>query len=304
MTQPSPNSDGLRNRPRLAVAYMLSATLLLVGMDGLVKYLAADRGYHVTQIAFLRYAICLVMAFFMARFSATGIGSLRTRRLPGHLWRSACNLITMLTFYVALMLIPLPNAVAIGLATPIFMTILSIPMLGEKVGFARWIAVAGGFIGILLIVRPEAGIVEWGSLSALVSAIFWAFTLVSSRQLSSSEQTHTILFYYALTVVIVLGIAMFWFWRTPTLTDALVFGAIGIMGTVGQFCLNQAFRYGQVSMLAPLDYTGLIWAILLGIVVWDDYPTQMMLIGSAIVIACCLYVLGSGKKTPPVTEEG
>ena len=130
------------------------------------------------------------------------------------------------------------------------------------------------------------------------------FTLVSSRQLSSSEATHTILFYYGMTVVIILGIAMFWFWRTPTLTDALVFGAIGIMGTVGQFCLNQAFRYGQVSMLAPLDYTGLIWAILLGIVVWDDYPTQMMLIGSAIVIACCLYVLGSGKKTPPVTEEG
>lgn len=297
MAHPPSSTDGLRNRPPLAVAYMLASTLLLVGMDGLVKYLAADQGYHVTQIAFLRYSICLVMALFMARFSATGIGSLRTRRLPGHLWRSACNLITMLTFYVALMLIPLSNAVAIGLATPIFMTILSIPLLGEKVRAARWVAVAGGFIGILLIVRPEGGIIEWGSLSALVSAIFWAFTLVSSRQLSSSEQTHTILFYYALTVVIVLGIAMFWFWRTPTLVDALIFGAIGVAGTLGQFCLNQAFRYGQVSMLAPLDYTGLVWAILIGFVVWGEVPTEMMLLGSGIVIACCLYVMRSGKAS-------
>lgn len=274
---------------------MLASTLLLVGMDGLVKWLADDKGYHVTQIAFLRYAICLGIALVMARVSAGGIGTLRTRRLKGHLWRSVCNLITMLTFYVSLMLIPLGNAVAIGLAAPIFMTILSMPMLGEKVSFSRWVAVAGGFVGILLIVRPEGGIVEWGSLSALVSAVFWAFTLVSSRQLSSSEQTHTILFYYALTVVVVLGIAMFWFWRTPNLNDALLFGAVGIAGTAGQFCLNQAFRYGQVSMLAPLDYTGLIWAIVIGLVIWGDFPTPMVLTGSAIVIACCLYILRSGK---------
>lgn len=296
MTHPSLTENGLRNRPPLAAAYMVASAFLLIAMDGLVKWLADDRGYHVTQIAFLRYFICLFMALAMAKISSGGMGSLKTRRLKGHLWRSVCNLVTMLTFYVALMLIPLPNAVAIGLAAPIFMTILSIPMLGEKVSFGRWIAVAGGFVGILLIVRPEGGIIEWGSLSALVSAVFWAFTLVSSRQLSSSEQTHTILFYYALTVVFVLGIAMFWFWRTPPLEDALLFIAIGIAGTFGQFCLNQAFRYGQVSMLAPLDYTGLVWAVAIGYVVWGDFPTPIMLAGSGIVVACCIYIMRSGKK--------
>jgi drug/metabolite transporter (DMT)-like permease len=275
---------------------MLAASLLLVGMDGVVKWLADDRGYHVTQIAFLRYFVCLFMAFGMARMAPQGLGGLRTRRLPGHLWRSVCNLITMLTFYVSLQLIPLPNSVSIGLAAPIFMTILSIPMLGERVGTGRWIAVGAGFIGILLIMRPEGGIIEWGALSALVSAVFWAFTLVSSRQLSSSEATHTILFYYALTVVVVLGIAMFWFWRTPTVEDGLLFLVVGIAGTMGQFCLNQAFRYGEVSMLAPLDYSGLIWAMILGALVWGDFPTPYMLAGSAIVITCCLYILRSGRK--------
>lgn len=276
---------------------MLAASLLLVGMDGLVKWLADDRGYHVTQIAFLRYFVCLFIALGLARMSPQGLGGLHTRRLPGHLWRSVCNLITMLTFYVSLQLIPLPNAVSIGLAAPIFMTMLSIPLLGEKVGPGRWVAVGAGFIGILLIMRPEGDVIEWGSVSALVSAVFWAFTLVSSRQLSSSESTHTILFYYALTVVIVLGIAMFWFWRTPPLEDALLFLAVGIAGTCGQFCLNQAFRYGEVSMLAPLDYTGLVWAMILGALIWGDWPTTYMLAGSGIVIACGLYILRSGKRT-------
>lgn len=275
---------------------MLTASLLLIGMDGVVKWLADDRGYHVTQIAFLRYFVCLFMAFGMARISPHGLGSLRTRRLRGHLWRSICNLITMLTFYVSLQLIPLPNAVSIDLAAPIFMTILSIPMLGERVSTGRWIAVAAGFGGILLIMRPESGVVEWGSLAALVSAIFWAFTLVSSRQLSSSETTHTILFYYGLTVVTILGIAMFWFWRTPTFEDGLLFLVVGIAGTMGQFCLNQAFRYGEVSMLAPLDYSSLVWAMILGALVWGDFPTPYMLAGSAIVITCCLYILRSSHK--------
>jgi len=273
-----------------------------VCMDGIVKWLAHDRGYHVTQIAFLRYAICIFIALGMARISSQGLGSLRTRRLPGHLWRSLCNLVTMLTFYVALQLIPLPNAVSIGLAAPIFMTLMSIPLLGEKVTLSRWIAVGAGFVGILLIMRPEGDMVEWGSVSALVSALFWAFTLVSSRQLSSSETTHTILFYYSLTVVIVLGIAMFWFWRTPDLHDGLLFLAVGIAGTAGQFCLNQAFRYGQVSLLAPLDYTGLVWAILLGALIWGDLPTPTMLAGSGIVVACCLYILRSGRAKPNTAD--
>ena len=159
--------------------------------------------------------------------------SLRTRRLGGHLVRSCCNLFTMICFYLALKLIPLPNAICIGLASPIFVTILSIPMLKEHVGIRRWSAVVVGFLGIILIAQPTdrghqprsrsppcspipaAAGAQWGTILALLSAMAWAATQVSSRQLSTSEPSHRILFYYSLVVVVVLGAAMPFYWITP-----------------------------------------------------------------------------------------
>ena len=119
---------------------------------------------------------------------------------------------------------------------------------------------------------------------------------MTSRQLSTSEPSHTILFYYSLVVVVVLGAAMPFYWITPNLHDAALFIAVGLMGTAGQFCLNQAFRYGQASLVAPLDYTGLIWATAIGWIFWNDLLTLPMLIGAAIVVASCLYILKRGDK--------
>lgn len=274
---------------------MLGQALLLTSMDALVKWLAND--YTVGQIAFLRYSLGLFMVIGLAAASPGGLASLKTRRIKGHIWRSAFNLITMLTFYLALRELPLPNAVCIGMASPIFVTALSIPMLREKVGFGRWIAVVIGFVGIVFIVQPKSSGIELGAVYALISALGWALTQVASRQLSNSEPSHTIIFYYALIVVIVLGAAMPFYWVTPNLHDLGLFITVGIMGTCGQFCLNQAFRYGQASLIAPFDYTGLIWATLLGAIIWGDYPNSLMLIGAGIVIACCFYLLRAGARS-------
>ena len=286
----------LHVNPKRAVAYSLMAGFLLTTMDAIVKWLAAD--YAVTQIAFLRYAVGLFVALGLARASPAGIGGLATRRLPSHLWRSAFNIATMLTFYIAMREIPLANAVCINLASPIFMTLLSIPMLREKVSPGRWIAVLLGFAGIALIVQPnvQTGI-GLGELMALISAITWSLTLVSSRRLSGSESSYTILFYYALTVVIVLGATMPWFWRTPaTWVDAGLFVLIGVLGSFGQFFLNQAYRYGPISLLAPFEYSGMIWAIFFDIVIWLNFPNNIMLLGAAIVIGCCLYIARQGRS--------
>lgn len=284
----------LLNHPSRAVAYMLTQAFLLTFMDALVKWLASD--YTVGQIAFLRYSIGLGITIGMALSSPIGLDSLKTRRLGGHLIRSCCNLFTMLCFYLALKLIPLPNAVCITGASPIFVTIFSIPMLKEKVGIRRWIAVGIGFLGIVMIIHPTSAGVDWGSLLALFSAVAWAMTQVSSRQLSTSESSHTILFYYSLVVVVALGVAMPFFWVTPSWRDAALFLAVGVMGTAGQFCLNQAFRYGEASQIAPLDYTGLIWATLLGAIFWGNRPTALMIAGAAIVVASCLYILRRGAR--------
>lgn len=290
----------LRTNPKKAVVYSLMAALLLTTMDAVVKWLTTD--YSVVQIAFLRYVIGLGIAIGLAQASSTGLGSLATRRPVSHLWRSAFNITTMITFYMSMRLMPLANAVCISLASPIFMTLLSIPMLREKVSIGRWAAIILGFVGIALIVQPDphSGI-GTGALLALASAVTWSLTLVSSRRLSTSESSHTILFYYALTVVLVLGGAMLIMpslWHMPmTAKDISFFVLIGILGSFGQFFLNQAYRYGPVSLLAPFEYSGMVWAIAFDILIWANFPTAIMLLGALIVVGCCLYIARSGERS-------
>ncbi|HTO83723.1 MAG TPA: DMT family transporter, partial [Methylomirabilota bacterium] len=130
-----------------------------------------------------------------------------------------------------------------------------------------------------------------GALWALAAALLYALTLVTSRQLSATESSHTILFYYSFFVIIALGAFMPFVWVAPKLADLWLIVFVGLAGSFGQFFLNQAFRYGEVSMLAPLDYTGLLWATLLGIVVWGDIPTAWVMVGSAIIIMAGMYIV-------------
>jgi drug/metabolite transporter (DMT)-like permease len=125
---------------------------------------------------------------------------------------------------------------------------------------------------------------------ALVSSLCWSLTQISSRQLSGTEPSHTILFYYSVAIVVVLGAAMPKVWVTPQGLDWLWFLVCGIAGSFGQFCYNQAFRYGEASMVSPLDYTGLVWATLMGFVVFGDLPTKFIMGGAVVIIASSFYI--------------
>jgi drug/metabolite transporter (DMT)-like permease len=284
--------DGLRFAPGRAVIFMVAAVFCLAVLDAGVKWLTAD--YPIPQIGFLRYCIGLCFAIAIAmRFG--GVGTLRTRRLGGHALRSILNMITMITFYYALRLMPLADAVAVGFAAPLFMTALSVPLLRERVGPRRWAAIVVGFFGVLLIAGPGSGpdgiAIGWGALLALISAFTYALTLITSRQLSRTELSHTILFYYSIGVIVVMGSTLPFNWVTPLWEDVWIFALVGVAGSIGQYCLNQAFRYGEVSFIAPLEYTSLIWAGLFGIMFWGDIPTWTVLAGAAIVVAANLYVV-------------
>jgi drug/metabolite transporter (DMT)-like permease len=284
--------DGLRFAPGRAVIFMLAAVFCLAVLDAGVKWLTAD--YPIPQIGFLRYCIGICFAIALAmRFG--GIVTLRTRRLGGHALRSVLNMITMITFYYALRLMPLADAVAVGFAAPLFMTALSVPLLRERVGPRRWAAIVVGFFGVLLIAGPGSGpdgiVIGWGALLALISAFTYALTLITSRQLSRTELSHTILFYYSIGVILVMGSTLPFNWVTPLWEDVWIFVLVGVSGSIGQYCLNQAFRYGEVSFIAPLEYTSLIWAGLFGIAFWGDIPTWSVLGGAAIVVAANLYVV-------------
>lgn len=281
-------STAPRNAPAKGIVYMLAASATLTIMDAGIKWLTAD--YPVPQVGFMRYGVGILVAAAMAA-RLGGIATLRTRRQGGHALRSLFNLATMLTFYYALDALPLTDSIAIGYAAPLFMTALSVPLLGERVGWRRWSAVVVGFLGVLVAAQPSAAGISTGALFALAAALFYALTLVTSRQLSTTESSHTILFYYSLFVVVALGAWMPWVWVEPRWEDAWLIVFVGVAGSFGQFFLNQAFRYGEVSLLAPLDYSGLVWAGLLGFIVWSDVPTPAVLVGSAIIISAGIYIV-------------
>ncbi|WP_119462292.1 DMT family transporter [Rhodospirillaceae bacterium SYSU D60014] len=277
-----------RNLPVRAVLYMFAAVSALAVLDAAVKWLTT--GYSVPQIAFLRYIVGLGLAIALA-LRLGGVRTLRTRRLPGHALRSVFNIATMLTFYYALALMPLADAVAIAFAAPLFMTALSVPMLRERVGPRRWTAVVIGFAGVLIILRPSGAGLDLAALLALTSALLYALTLISSRQLSTTEPSHTILFYYSVSVLLATGAVLPWQWTTPSLADVWIFLLAGVAGSFGQFFLAQAFRYGEVSLLAPIEYSALLWAILFGFVLWGEVPSWTVLGGAALVIASSLYIV-------------
>ena len=289
----------LRSQPLRGIAYMAGAGFCLTLLDVAVKWLTTD--YTPPQIAFIRYAICICLAAAIAT-RAGGVGTLRTRRPLGHLLRSALNLATMLTFYYALARLPLADAISIGYAAPLFMTVLSVPLLHERVGWRRWSAVLIGFVGVIVILRPSGAGLDGGSLLALLSAFLYALTLITSRQLSATESSHTILFYYSVAVLIATGAAMPWMWVTPRWADLWAFALAGIAGSVGQFLLNQAFRYGEVSLLAPIEYVTLLWATLFGFAVWGELPGPPVLVGAAIIIASTLYIAQRETRLRRATE--
>ena len=286
----SSSLPGLRYLPIRGAIYMLGAVSSLSILDVAVKVLVDDHAYAVAQVGFIRYCIGVFVAAGIA-WRAGGFQTLRTGRPLGHGLRAVLNLGTMITFYYALKLMPLADCFAVAYAAPLFVTALSVPLLKEKVGPRRWAAVLIGFAGVMFMLQPSGAGVSAGSLLALSSAFLYALTLITSRQLSSTERSHTILFYYSCVVIVVLGSFMPWQWETPTPEHWVLFIVSGVAGSFGQFFLNQAFRYAEASLIAPLDYTGMVWAILFGYWVWGDVPTWVVLAGAAVVICSTLYIV-------------
>jgi drug/metabolite transporter (DMT)-like permease len=289
--------NGLRHLPGRAVLYMFAAVAFQTVLDASVKWLTTD--YTVPQIAFIRYLFSIAIAVLLAGRMG-GLGTLKTGRPIAHALRALLNIVTMLTFYFALMLLPLADAIAITFAAPLFMTAFSVLFLRERVGVARWAAVVIGLVGVILILQPNGTGVTTGSLLALASAVFYALAFIFSRQLSATETSHTILFYYSVGVLAMMGlvgltgetgIAPSWKWAPLRLEDLWIFMLVGLAGSFGQFFFNQAFRYGEVSMLAPIEYTALLWGVAYGLLLWDDVPSWAVIAGAAIVAGASLYVV-------------
>jgi drug/metabolite transporter (DMT)-like permease len=272
----------------IGIAWFQVAILCFAVMDAAIKYLTADFGTW--QIMFFRGFFSLIPIAVLVTRSG-GLGTLRTRRPLSHVGRALVGIAAAFCFFYAYSLMPLADAYAIGFAGPLFMTALSVPVLGEKVGWRRWLAVLVGFTGVLVMLRPGQGVLSLEALVPLGAAAFYALTMLYVRVLARTESNAAITFYFVVTMSAVAAIAMIPEWRTPQGWQWGLLVMVGVIGGVAQIAFTQAFRLTSPSLLAPFEYTAMIWAVLFGFVLFGDIPDKAIWIGGGIVVAAGLYII-------------
>ena len=275
------------NAPR-GILMMLIAVFLFSVLNVLVKITAAD--YPLTQVTFFRNAFALIPVAAMV-MAQGGMASVRTQRPLGHLGRACIGLVSMTLMFWSFHLLPMADAQALNFAAPLFLTALSVPFLGEKVGIHRWSAVAVGFIGVLVMVRPGADVLQLGALVALGAALSQSLAMIFIRQLSRSESANTIVFYFTLIGTVLSALTLPFAWRTPGLWDLGLLILAGLIGGMAQLFMTRAYSLAPASVIAPFTYAAIIWAVLFGWMLWGDVPGWHVTLGASVVVASGCYIL-------------
>jgi drug/metabolite transporter (DMT)-like permease len=280
------------HRPVVGVLLKLASVVLLSGLAACVKYLGD--GVPTGQIIFVRGVVSLaVLAFIAWRFE--GLHVLRTDRLRSHAVRSLAGTASMFCWFTALTLIPLADFTAISFTAPMFLTVLAMVLLGERIHAYRWTALAIGFVGVLITIGPHLtlGGSSFGVLAALGAAVFSALAIATLRSMSGSGGEHplAITFYFSLTTVICSAATALGGWPMPTAEQWLFIGIAALLGVFGQLLMTMSYRYAEASTLAPLDYTNLLLAVAFGFYFFGEVPHWSMWIGAPLVIAAGLIIL-------------
>jgi drug/metabolite transporter (DMT)-like permease len=271
---------------------MSSNLALMAVLSAMVK--ALGEVYPVGELLFFRFAFALLPFLFLLP-TVGGLPALVTERPLEHAVRSVSGVLSISLFFFALTVIPLADATALAYAAPIFITVFSIPLLGEQIGPRRWSAVLIGFLGVLLIAQPTGA--SWGAswnvgtLAAVGSAFFGAFVCIWLRRLSISEKPLTITIYYNGTGMLLLGgwtLATGWVW--PQGLDVLWLVGLGLIASLQQYLFTVSYRYAEASLLAPFEYCLLVFAAVIGFVFWGEIPALTTWAGAAVIIGAGLYV--------------
>ncbi len=276
-----------------AMLYMLIAVALFALMDAGLKLLAPH--YPPLQVAMLRGASALPLVLAWALLSVGARGLLRVHwRL--HLLRGVLGVAMMFGFVYGLRTLPLSTAYAITFVAPLLVTAMAVPFLGEKVGPRRWTAIAIGLIGVLVVLRPTgAGMLTLGGLAILLAAICYAASAITVRMLAQRDSTQAMVFWLMTIIALGAGALSAHEWTAIRSQDLWVIAGIGVTGTLAQIALTEAFRRGEASLIAPLEYTALVWGVLLDVTLWGVLPDSVTWLGAAIIVASGLYLLRREK---------
>jgi drug/metabolite transporter (DMT)-like permease len=289
----------LRHDIRRGVLLMLAACALFTLMSALIKALG-DR-IPVVEIMFFRSLLAVPVVLLVVARTRRGariVDTLRTKRFPGHFLRACTGTAAQACSFYALTLLPLAEQQALTNTTPLFITLLSIPFLGEKVGIHRGGAVVLGFAGILVIAIGQGAFsgnldaaAQVGFAVALAHGVFSAGTTMLVRTLSATEASTTITLWQSLLMTGFAAVLLPFYWVTPSWQELGLLIVIGILGGAAQVMLTEAWASAQVSALAPYSYSSLLWAILFGWIAFGDIPGVLTIAGAALIVVASLYIL-------------
>ena len=283
------------NRPLAGIVTRLMAAMALAVMFALVK-LAARHGVHLVESLFYRQLLALPLVLGTVA-AGPGLASLRTRRLGMHTTRMVIGLVAMAFNFLGMILLPLAEATVIGFAVPLFATLFAALLLREPVGPWRWSAVAIGFLGVLIVLHPDGRLMHsTGALVARTGALATATVSVFIRQLGQTEPSGTIVFWFTLLSLLPLGVLMPFYARGHDAQTWLLLLGVGIFGGISQLLLTNSLRLAPVSVVLPMDYSGLLWSTLTGWLFFAVLPVPGTLIGAPIIIASGLVILWREKQ--------
>lgn len=293
MTQHPPGPPP-ENAP-LAITLRLGSVVALTLMWAIAKLLSA-RGVHLVELLFYRqlFAMPVVYAWILWM---DGPGGIATRRIDLHMTRTAVGLTSMAFNFGSVTLLPLAESTTIGFTAPIFATIFSALFLREATGVHRWSAVLVGFVGVVIMARPDsAHFPPLGLAIAIGAAVGVATISILLRALARTESPSAIVFWFTLLSVPPLGLLMLWFGQAHDAATWALILALGVCGGVAQLLLTSALRWAPVSVVLPMDYSAIVWAALLGWIFWDTLPIATTWAGAALIVASGLYILLREKK--------
>ena len=287
------------NTSRGIVLKLISAVLFAV-MSALIRYLGAR--YPIGEVVFYRSAFAIVPVVVVYAWRGELLAAVRTERPLGQVSRGALSIVGMFCNFGALARLPLIEANAISFTSPLISVALAALVLKEHVRIYRWSAVTIGFLGVLVVLAPHFSGDELtiamasatsvaGVIYAIAGSMINAGTMIQTRWLTQSETTSSIVFYFSL-ICALSGLVTWPFgWLTPTSTELAVLIAIGFLGGAAHILLTESYRYASASVVAPFDYTSMIWALVLGYGLFGEAPTVMIVLGSAIIAAAGLFVI-------------
>jgi drug/metabolite transporter (DMT)-like permease len=288
----TPAERAERDRPLFAISLKLIAMFLFSLMFAGVKWVGP--AIPVGEIVFFRAFLGMLIIAFAALLTG-GPSVLATNRIGTHATRSLLGVAAMFCNFLAVMFLPLADATAIAFAAPMFTVILAALVVHERVHIFRWSAVLTGFAGVLVIVAAEGpgegGRTIAGAALALCGAGLSATAMIVLRRMSAHEHSEAIAFYFMLTSALAGFATIFWGWRMPVGTEIFALVSMGVFGGVGQLFLSFGYRYGEASVLAPFDYSMMIWAASLGYFLFGDVPTVEVLLGASLVVGAGLLIL-------------